>query len=505
MLEVGVYSLTGNRYGELNQDYAVVQEMYPPQSIPRDQGQMFLAVMCDGHGILGEKIASYAGKALGRHIYHSSLRNLTLKNVDPELLKKIMKEAFEKGHAQALDLYNDPPMSVMYPTGNGANKVMTLHTLRKSSNLDREPHQYINSRNGYSRIFESGCTCTALLAQGDVTCLANVGDSMAVIAVDRGSSYDVRVLTQQHNGKDADEMKRILDEDLLRINKNGYVKVMEGPLEGYELAVTRALGHRHLQKLGISPDPTLSIVTLSEDDRCIIVASDGVWDVLDPLEAVERVMEDAGSGKSPTECAKRLVEGAMELAVTESSSKTTGGRGNDGKGSIFIGGGGGAGAGGAGGLGSGTSNNGGPGNYSGTASSLGLTSASYSSSGGASAAKGTNGGGNGATTMGGSLGSVFAGSYPNGATNNSLAGDQGILKRSSMSGGYPSQPLAPRSSYSGGTIPILDGSSGMTGPNNGRRVSTSGLELSFGAGAGSRRISNSDGDSFLLPSAGSLG
>ena len=44
-----------SRYGSINQDYCVVQEMYTAAEIPKDGKQVYIAAICDGHGILGDK------------------------------------------------------------------------------------------------------------------------------------------------------------------------------------------------------------------------------------------------------------------------------------------------------------------------------------------------------------------------------------------------------------------------------------------------------------------
>ena len=43
----------------LQQDYCVVQEMYTASEIPKDGKQVYIAAICDGHGILGDKVSDF--------------------------------------------------------------------------------------------------------------------------------------------------------------------------------------------------------------------------------------------------------------------------------------------------------------------------------------------------------------------------------------------------------------------------------------------------------------
>ncbi|KXZ57016.1 hypothetical protein GPECTOR_1g918 [Gonium pectorale] len=96
---------------------------------------------------------------------------------------------------------------------------------------------------------------------------------------------------------------------------DGYLQVLSGPWQGYELAVTRALGHKNMEPYGVVPDPHVVSVEATREDCCLVLASDGVWDVMDGQEVVNRVMEAAGEGKKAAQIAKMLVEEAVELGL----------------------------------------------------------------------------------------------------------------------------------------------------------------------------------------------
>ncbi|PNH04301.1 putative protein phosphatase 2C 12 [Tetrabaena socialis] len=319
-VDVGSATLAGNRYGEMNQDYcvSVVQEMYAPGEIPKGHRQTYIAAICDGHGVLGDKAASYAGKSLVRHLYTSSLRNRLLKDVRPEA-EKLMVSAFQKGHNAAMSLYDDPPKSIRY---SAHRKSMATYTLESSGGVC----VYRNG-SGPERLLEFGCTCTCAVVQGATVCIANVGDSTAVLGTETGASYSARTLTVRHNGHCPGEAQRVKESYGSKVNikdganEDGYLQVLSGPWQGYELSVTRALGHKHMADHGVLTTPHVVSFEADPADCCMVLASDGVWDVMGPEDAVNRVMEAANEGKTAAQAAKMLVQEAVDLGISSPSGE----------------------------------------------------------------------------------------------------------------------------------------------------------------------------------------
>ncbi|GIL86703.1 hypothetical protein Vretifemale_14948 [Volvox reticuliferus] len=315
-LDIGCASAPGNRYGDTNQDYCVVQDLYAPGEIPSGHRQMYIAVVCDGHGVLGDKAACYAGKTLVRHLYTSCLRNRLLRDMRGEA-EKLMVSAFQKGHTAALSLYDDPPKTINM---GGHRRRPTTYTLASSDGIC----VYRNG-SGPERLLEFGCTCTCAIVQGNAIVLANVGDSAAVLGSDTGTSYVSRTLTLRHNGHHEEEAKRIkaASPGVVTVKDgvtgDGYLQVLSGPWRGYELAVTRALGHKHMAQYGVLVEPHVVSLQTKPEDCCLILASDGVWDVMDGQEVVNRVMEAVGEGKTAAQAAKMLVQDAVDLGTNSPS------------------------------------------------------------------------------------------------------------------------------------------------------------------------------------------
>jgi len=107
--------------------------------------------------------------------------------------------------------------------------------------------------------------------------MANVGDSTIY-----GVNGDkVRKLSVDHKVTHGQEQKRILDTNSYTI-EDGYVCTDSGSM----LAVTRALGDREFGD-GILPEPTIKRLTTKPD--IIIIASDGIWDVMNGKEVWARL------------------------------------------------------------------------------------------------------------------------------------------------------------------------------------------------------------------------
>lgn len=57
------------------------------------------------------------------------------------------------------------------------------------------------------------------------------------------------------------------------IVQDGYISVLDGMWLGYQLSVTRALGHRFMEKHGVLSEPHVQCFRAREDDRCMVSES----------------------------------------------------------------------------------------------------------------------------------------------------------------------------------------------------------------------------------------
>ncbi|KAL1548128.1 putative protein phosphatase 2C 34 [Salvia divinorum] len=158
--------------------------------------------------------------------------------------------------------------------------------------------------------FHSGCTSLALVRQGDLMIVANVGDSRAVLATtsDEGSLVATQ-LTTDHKPNLPYERKRIEKSGGMTYScpdEPGVHRVWlpngQG-VRGPGLAVSRAFGDYYIKDFGLIYEPQITQRRISSMDQFAILATDGVWDVISNEEAVEIV-----ASSKRDESAKRLVE-----------------------------------------------------------------------------------------------------------------------------------------------------------------------------------------------------
>ncbi|XP_051114055.1 protein phosphatase 2C 50-like [Andrographis paniculata] len=135
----------------------------------------------------------------------------------------------------------------------------------------------IVSNLSYQPIAPESCGSTAVVA---ILCsthiiVANCGDSRAILC--RGK---VPVpLSVDHKPSREDECARIEASGGKVINWDGY------RVSGV-LAMSRSIGDRYLRPYVIS-DPEVMLVPRTKEDECLILASDGLWDVLSNKEACD--------------------------------------------------------------------------------------------------------------------------------------------------------------------------------------------------------------------------
>lgn len=141
--------------------------------------------------------------------------------------------------------------------------------------------------------------------------VGNVGDSRAILSRD-GSAVD---LTDDHKANRPDEIARI-------VNAGGFV--VHSRVLG-RLAVSRAIGDVAF-KTGPAGLPMVTAVpeiieaSLCEKDEMIVLACDGLFDVMSSQLVVNFARQAMSDGSSPADIAKQLAEHALKLGSTDNIS-----------------------------------------------------------------------------------------------------------------------------------------------------------------------------------------
>nr|CAD1819127.1 unnamed protein product [Ananas comosus var. bracteatus] len=136
---------------------------------------------------------------------------------------------------------------------------------------------------------------TAILIDGVKLVVANVGDSRAVICKNG-------VATQLSTDHEPSKEKQLIED------KGGFVSNLPGdvPRVDGQLAVARAFGDRSL-KMHLSSEPAVVEETIDDETELLILASDGLWKVMENQEAVDSIKDI----KDPQSAAKHLTEAAL--------------------------------------------------------------------------------------------------------------------------------------------------------------------------------------------------
>ena len=110
---------------------------------------------------------------------------------------------------------------------------------------------------------------------------ANIGDSKGYILSDKKMVQ----ITKEHNCRNDNEVSRIKKSGGIIFNNRVFGKLM----------LSRSFGDKEMKKHGVISEPDLFIKKITEEDKFIIIASDGVWDTVTENNILE-LGEKLGNG-----------------------------------------------------------------------------------------------------------------------------------------------------------------------------------------------------------------
>jgi len=149
------------------------------------------------------------------------------------------------------------------------------------------------------------CTAVSAIVVDRMLVIANVGDSRAVLC-DGGKAVQLSI-----------DHKPNLFSEKERIESAGGMVVWAGTWRvGGILAVSRAFGDRPLKKYVIATPHTMVIEELNESHEFIVLATDGVWDVMTNEEVVQMVREEQDTERA----ASTLTSTAVTRGSTDNIS-----------------------------------------------------------------------------------------------------------------------------------------------------------------------------------------
>lgn len=131
---------------------------------------------------------------------------------------------------------------------------------------------------------------------------SNVGD-LRIVLYKGGRPYR---LSYDHKATDINEINRVRSSGGL---------IMKNRVNGV-LAVTRSLGDSYMKDLVIGKPFTTS-TEITDEDEFMILACDGVWDVISDLKACEFVADILRETNEPQIAAKKLCQFAIDNSTTD--------------------------------------------------------------------------------------------------------------------------------------------------------------------------------------------
>lgn len=189
--------------------------------------------------------------------------------------------------------------------GHGGREAAEFASLNLPQNIKTRLKPQARANDAYTAAFRSlqmdmkpwcvyvGTTAVIAVISGTTLTVANVGDSRCVLCRDGRA---IR-LTVDH--------KPDLPEETAYIqSKGGFVR--DGRVGGM-LAVSRAFGDSFLGD-AVNPTPNIKRVELTEDDAFMILACDGVWDVMTDQDACDLISAEI----DPLQAAKKIRDTAFE-------------------------------------------------------------------------------------------------------------------------------------------------------------------------------------------------
>ncbi|CAI9090876.1 OLC1v1025747C1 [Oldenlandia corymbosa var. corymbosa] len=172
--------------------------------------------------------------------------------------------------------------------------------------MDRELKMYRNID-----CFCSGTTAVTLVKQGQDLVIGNVGDSRAILATRDGdnslTAIQLTIDLKPNLPAEAERIRKCKGRVFALQDEPEVARVWLPNNDSPGLAMARAFGDFCLKDFGLISVPDISYRRLTEKDEFIVLATDGVWDVLSNKEVVDIV----ASAPARSSAARKLVESAV--------------------------------------------------------------------------------------------------------------------------------------------------------------------------------------------------
>jgi len=323
--EIGVFSNVGSdpqRPQKVNQD-AYFQASFQTPSDANNDSSMYTCVgVLDGHGLKGHIVSEYLAHQLP-FLFQSYMENLLgmelhVHGVEPSGDFRAIKEKFP-GIESEIKAFEEKIVTI---AGISSKEL----SLDGKSLVHQAMVKSFHSAHVAAMQEESvpagrnGATCVMIVLDHSTRTihLGHVGDSRAIrVNVEKGSDnnqhqFQISQLSVETTVKIETEKERIeLGEGTIRGSN-----VFYGPVG---IAMTRSLGNAVMLRGGVVPTPVMESFSLAspspESMQYLVLATDGIWDVLTNEAVAEILVENLQRGGNAQSACDSIAEAARKKWV----------------------------------------------------------------------------------------------------------------------------------------------------------------------------------------------
>ena len=293
---------------------------------------LYLFGVCDGHGIQGHYISSFAKDIIPSYLNYIEIDNyISKKNKSIDSLLSSLYNKSENSSVKDIHIIkyfydkfqiNPCDFSFIKNRFNEISKNLKESFTKTDNDLIKSKHPFDTEKSGST-------VCLSLLFNKNLIC-ANLGDSRSILcSCNEKNEWKASQLTKDHKPTDKDEHKRIINSGgtvsrMLNLEKNdeevGPYRVWGKTQEkGPGLAMSRSIGDGMAKKLGVLGEPDIYEYHLNENDKFIICATDGVWEYLSNEDVMNIVKESYINGNKAEEACDILVKSATNIWKKENT------------------------------------------------------------------------------------------------------------------------------------------------------------------------------------------
>ena len=279
--------------------------------------------VCDGHGEHGHHVSKYLRENLPKELEKAFKKFFKKEDIDIDILQKEMsilnnkKINTEENKINNTNIF-DTIKKIFEKSFSKTDNNLSLFCqnlkkkYKKTKNFSEEDDENIFN------VEYSGSTCVSILLKEkniNKIYIANVGDSRAIIIKElqnQNKDWVPYQLSRDHKPTEEDEAQRILEYDgeIEKIedddgNWTGPLRVWVKGSDGPGLAMTRSFGDEIGATVGVFSVPEITEYKIKEEDRVIIIASDGLWEYMDNKEVTE-IVKKLIKQKDPDIIVKKL-------------------------------------------------------------------------------------------------------------------------------------------------------------------------------------------------------